>query len=298
MMQDPLSGLIYCASEEGSVGTSGAEAAVERSQSPGRRSRRYALQGGKWSRANLTWTIARWPSNIDPHMIRSELSRALSLWASVSRLTFKEVRRTSEADIVISFLSGPHGDDYAFDGPGNILAHAFFPMKGVSLGGDAHFDADEKWIANSLLVHPEPEGENHLSSGGGQQRGVSLFAVAAHEFGHSLGLAHSAVSGALMFPYYQAMKDDFSLPHDDTAAIQLLYGAKAGTEVPAASPQPPPSSPKPTQPRVTSPPTWTPGDEDMRGDRKMPVTCNTSFDAVSSIRNEVFFFKGRVSSSC
>lgn len=95
-------------------------------------------------------------------MIREELSRALKVWSDVSKLTFNETRKL-DADIVISFLSGPHGDDYAFDGPGNILAHAFFPMKGSSLGGDAHFDADEKWVKNSAI----PAGENHVSSNEG-----------------------------------------------------------------------------------------------------------------------------------
>jgi hypothetical protein len=95
-------------------------------------------------------------------MIREELARALKVWSDVSKLTFQEIRKT-DADIVVSFFSGPHGDDYAFDGPGNILAHAFFPMKGLSLGGDAHFDADEKWVRNSL-VSPQ---DNHVSSSEG-----------------------------------------------------------------------------------------------------------------------------------
>lgn len=53
---------------------------------------------------------------------------------------------------------------------------------------------------------------------------VSLFSVAAHEFGHSLGLSHSSVQGSLMYPYYQVLKDDFKLPYDDTVGIQQLYG--------------------------------------------------------------------------
>lgn len=54
--------------------------------------------------------------------------------------------------------------------------------------------------------------------------GVRLFAVAAHEFGHSLGLSHSSVTGALMNPFYQYIQDNFQLPHDDTVAIRMLYG--------------------------------------------------------------------------
>ena len=54
--------------------------------------------------------------------------------------------------------------------------------------------------------------------------GVNLMAVAAHEFGHALGLSHSSVPGSLMFPYYQSLKDGDKLPYDDTLGIQRLYG--------------------------------------------------------------------------
>lgn len=55
--------------------------------------------------------------------------------------------------------------------------------------------------------------------------GYNLFLVAAHEFGHSLGLEHSNVPGALMYPTYSYTNvDTFVLPRDDVNRIQALYG--------------------------------------------------------------------------
>lgn len=54
---------------------------------------------------------------------------------------------------------------------------------------------------------------------------VPLFGVAAHEFGHSLGLAHSDVNSSLMFPYFNKDIDyNYKLPQDDINGIQQLYG--------------------------------------------------------------------------
>ncbi|OTF77895.1 matrix metalloproteinase-16-like protein, partial [Euroglyphus maynei] len=114
-----------------------------------------------------------------------------------------QVKKEGRVHIDIRFVSGEHGDGDPFDGPGNTLAHAYFPQ----YGGDAHFDNEEHWTVSSYS-------------------GTNIFQVAAHELGHSLGLGHSSARDSLMAPFYQKYKPKFKLHQDDVLAIQALYGYK------------------------------------------------------------------------
>lgn len=211
-------------------------------------------------------------------MVRAQLQRAFRIWSEASALTFVEVEQGAKAaDILVSFLKGPHGDGYPFDGEGSVLAHAFFPGEGI--GGDAHFDAEERWLPS------EPEDDD----------GVNLFAVAAHEIGHSLGLSHSSTPGSLMFPYYQILGEHFRLPQDDADGIQHLYGLKDPPSDPATTTPatPPEATTKAT--RVVVEPTE--GVRHLTTTTQksllpLPDICNSTIDAISVIRREVFVFKG------
>ncbi|KGL80220.1 Collagenase 3 [Tinamus guttatus] len=161
----------------------------------------------KWSKSNLTYRIMNYTPDLSRAEVERAFKKAFKVWSDVTPLNFTRIR-SGTADIMISFGTKEHGDFYPFDGPSGLLAHAFPP--GPDYGGDAHFDDDETWSDDS--------------------KGYNLFLVAAHEFGHSLGLEHSRDPGALMFPIYTYTgKTGFVLPDDDVQGIQELYGKSVYT---------------------------------------------------------------------
>lgn len=161
---------------------------------------RYAFFPGnlKWpsTKFHLTYKfIHDYPLNLVAPVIR-----ALATWASNSPFTFSEALEGQVADINISFERGEHGDGSPFDGRGGILAHAFAPTD-----GRLHFDADETWTAGVVLNEFDVE------------------TVALHELGHVLGLGHSTVQRAIMWPFIDPGATK-GLSEDDVAGIRALYG--------------------------------------------------------------------------
>lgn len=155
------------------------------------RAKRYALQGSRWKVKALNYRISKYPKRLTRDEVDQEVYNAFNVWSKYTDLSFTP-QRTGKVHIEIRFESGEHGDGDPFDGPGGTLAHAYFPV----YGGDAHFDDEELWTVNS-------------------SRGTNLFQVAAHEFGHSLGLSHSDVREALMAPFYRGYNPVFRLDSDD-----------------------------------------------------------------------------------
>jgi hypothetical protein len=167
----------------------------------------YVLQGNKWGSTALRYGFVNFCADLTQAQTRSACQEALSYWSAVTPLTFTEVAAATNPEIRISFAAGDHGDGSPFDGAGSVLAHAYYPPpNGGDIAGDAHFDEAETWSVSLPAT------------------GTDLHTVAAHEFGHSLGLAHSAVGGALMYPYYGGPHRH--LDADDIAGIQALYGVQ------------------------------------------------------------------------
>lgn len=170
----------------------------------------FATSGRKWASTNLRYAFQNFTADVPSGDIVLAIEQAFALWAAHTPLRFTQVAMSAGPEIIIRFVSADHGDGHPFDGGGGVLAHAFFPSvppaAPSAIMGDAHFDDAETW---TVAVPPGAAT-------------IDLVTVAAHEFGHSLGLDHSAVAGALMAPFYGG-------PHraveaDDIAGIRSLYG--------------------------------------------------------------------------
>ncbi|CAL9006688.1 unnamed protein product, partial [Prunus brigantina] len=138
--------------------------------------------------------------------IRQVFKRAFARWASVIPVSFAEADDYGFADIRIGFYSGDHGDGEPFDGVLGILAHSFSPES-----GRLHLDAAETWAVD-FGMEKSPVA-------------VDLESVATHEIGHLLGLGHSLVKEAIMYPNLKPRDKKVDLQRDDIEGVQALYGS-------------------------------------------------------------------------
>jgi hypothetical protein len=161
----------------------------------------FVAVGSLWKKAIVTFRWDSYSNKIAQDRQRQIVADAMRRWSDVVPIVFRETN--GDADIVIRFAQGDHGDGYPFDGAGHVLAHAFFPPpSGGSFAGDVHFDEDERW------------------QDGVGNPGFDLLTVSVHELGHALGLDHSNVPNSTMNPYYPTP----ATPQpDDRDGIRTIY---------------------------------------------------------------------------
>lgn len=150
----------------------------------------------------MTFRLINFTPDLPSPKVRAAIGKALGLWTNATSLRFAEVFN-GPADLRLFFASKDHEDGYAFDGPGNVLAHAFLPN--TAKQGEIHFDDDETWSYEN-------------------RSGTDLLGVATHEIGHALGLQHSTQFESVMYPVYRGYSPDLRLGGDDIANVERLYG--------------------------------------------------------------------------
>lgn len=172
----------------------------------------FVAVGTQWNHRIITYFFQNGTPDILNDDERQSVRNAFAYWEAQTDLTFLEVCTAAQADIVILWAAGNHGDGNNFDGvspPGIVLAHGYFPPPTAAgaMAGDIHFDEDETWTTATRDNNAQP---------------IDLQTVAAHEIGHSLGLDHTSVAGSLMNAVYTGSHR--FLGSDDANGIRSIYG--------------------------------------------------------------------------
>src|SRR5579883_797131 len=149
---------------------------------------------------NAKYPTATWEGQIE---------QAASIWEAATNINLAQVSDGGEA----VGSSGDQQDDPRFGDirigaiplPAGTLAETFAPppINGGTVAGDILFNSTVNWQIGS---------------------NYDLMTVAAHEFGHALGLGESTVSNTVMYGTYSGINE--ALASDDIAGIQSLYGTR------------------------------------------------------------------------
>ena len=188
----------------------------------------YAASGNLWPNPQLV-TISFVPDGTNLGGVTSNLFAAFdarfgstSVWQNVILKAAQVWAQQANVNFTVVGDSGADsgsGDDQQGDPTmgdiriggfdfqdGSFLALGFLPppVNNYSVAGDIGINTGQIFNINS--------------------NDYDLFTVMTHEFGHALGLDHSASAAAIMYPIYQGV--DSGLFSDDIAGIRSIYGPR------------------------------------------------------------------------
>jgi|GEM_PF-1861042 hypothetical protein len=160
-----------------------------------------------WNKTSLTYAFDTGTGDVAGEAERDAVRNAFITWSAAIHISFREVGTANNPDIRIDWTNANCGDT---DMTGTTLAHADYPpgcgFYGNALPRPLHFDDQEHtWCIGAVSGQYDVE------------------TIALHEVGHILGLAHSSVSGAVMFPTVSANSTNRVLAPDDIEGVRRLY---------------------------------------------------------------------------
>ncbi|KAL2349355.1 hypothetical protein Fmac_003355 [Flemingia macrophylla] len=152
-----------------------------------------------WEPRRRDLTYAVHPRNTVSNGVRVLLGDVFARWSNATSLRFSETAWFDSADVRVSFV--------VIDGEGGMVGGGYVNYSGWF--GSVYLDSEEEWVVRG----ESDEGD------------VDLESLVMHVVGHVLGLGHSFVEEAVMFPIVLSEeKKKTELAYDDLQRIRQIYG--------------------------------------------------------------------------
>jgi hypothetical protein len=184
--------------------------------------RAYALNGPKWNSASVNYYINSANLDLPGAAVEAAVRAGADSWAQQTNANFA-FNYAGPSSLATNTMDNTNVVMFRNASSGSAIATAYY------------------WFSGSRLIDADIvfwDGAFRFFSGTSGCTGGSAFYIediAAHEFGHALGLGHSATTGATMYPSVSSCNQgNRSLDADDIAGVVAIYGTRSIGTVPGA----------------------------------------------------------------
>lgn len=227
----------------------------------------YVVSGPRWPTSAVTYFVNPANADVTPENALAAVQQAAAAWSLQSL-----------ADIQLMYAGPTSGNTVQNNGVNEVF---FSPESSGSTiavcyywwnGAKQIIDSDIKFYDGSFKFYTGTSG----CSGG-----MFIEDVGTHEFGHFLGLGHSTVAAATMYPTISyCSQSGRSLDADDIAGIEAIYTPGSGS--PPAAPYDLGVAQNAAQPTSSLVLTWTDAASTETGFRVERSTNGSTFSQIAS----------------
>lgn len=182
----------------------------------------YAVYGSKWTTQPVSYYVNPKNGDVSESAAEAAIRAGADAWSTQTNASFvfSYAGRTSGSSAT---YNGKNEVFFANESNSSLLATTYYwHSSGRMLDFDIKF-----WDA----------GYTFFTGTTGCSGGAYIEDVATHEFGHGLGLGHSSVSGATMYPTMSLCSQNWrSLEADDIAGVEYLYPPGGSSSTAPAAP--------------------------------------------------------------
>ncbi|HVQ13192.1 MAG TPA: matrixin family metalloprotease [Vicinamibacterales bacterium] len=174
----------------------------------------YATNGATWAQSPVPYSINTTNLDLPESAVEPAVIAGADTWAT-----------QSSAAVSLSYTGRNAQTTTGYDGLNLVVVRN--ASSGSAIATTYYWSSGNRLIDADIVFWDAAF--RFFSGTTGCSGGFYIEDIAAHEFGHALGMGHSAVQGATMYPSTSSCNaNNRSLDADDIAGILFLYPARTG----------------------------------------------------------------------